>query len=243
MLHRDLTVIEHEGAVCGKGARNRPPSVNLLHHGHLARNVPITAHTIADVIWHRKAMVPRDAIPADRVCLAAHVLALVWHAGLIWHPVLRHVFVDHPSIPTVASRRRPRAVRGRDTIHDALAAQHNVWEAALAHDLDAVVQRGHCAMDPTCPAVLWDVLIPICGNKVHAIDVAPIERLGQRLHGDQRFRRHCTWHGFSGQVWTRAHIAMAVVRLCSRTVRREQNSEDQCEGHRRLRAGPGQKST
>mmetsp|Transcript_76654 Transcript_76654/g.248118 ORF Transcript_76654/g.248118 Transcript_76654/m.248118 type:complete len:377 (-) Transcript_76654:308-1438(-) len=108
----DLRVVQHELSVRGEAARKGPPRVDLLHHGHLAREVTIVLHAIPYPILHCEAAVlSREAIAADIARFAAHIPRLVRHTALIRHFVRMQVLVDDPRVAAEATRRRQGGVR------------------------------------------------------------------------------------------------------------------------------------
>mmetsp|Transcript_57238 Transcript_57238/g.167517 ORF Transcript_57238/g.167517 Transcript_57238/m.167517 type:complete len:392 (-) Transcript_57238:196-1371(-) len=172
-------VVEHERFVCGERTCYGPASVDLLHHRNFAGKVAVGAYPIAGPILHCEAPLgSREAVAADCILRATHVRCLVRHARLVRHLVLLHVLVDHPRVTAVAARRRSTVCSGY-AIVDYLAPKHHIWKFSTTHNLDPIVERRGCAMDPASPTVYWDVLVPVGSDQVSAIDAAPVKLLWQ----------------------------------------------------------------
>mmetsp|Transcript_76934 Transcript_76934/g.243107 ORF Transcript_76934/g.243107 Transcript_76934/m.243107 type:complete len:330 (+) Transcript_76934:461-1450(+) len=223
-------VVEHELLVRGEGAGDGPPRVDLPHHRGLAGEVAVGAHPVARPVLHGEAALGAGvAVPADRVRGAAHVLRLVWHAGLVGYLVLVQVLVDHPGIAALATGRWA-AVRRGHAVGDDLPPEHHVGEPAPAHDLDAVVERGRRGVDPAGAAVDRDVLIPVGRDQVPAVGVPPVKVLGQVHLGHELLGARGSRDRRTGQPALRAVVA--VVHSGGRSRQGQQPDEGRSRNHR-----------
>mmetsp|Transcript_56983 Transcript_56983/g.144618 ORF Transcript_56983/g.144618 Transcript_56983/m.144618 type:complete len:266 (-) Transcript_56983:541-1338(-) len=81
MLQCILLVVKHEIVISGERTRNRPASIDLLHHGGLAGDIAVAADTVPDPLLHREASIfSGEAIATNILWRATHVFRLVGHA-------------------------------------------------------------------------------------------------------------------------------------------------------------------
>eukprot|EP00964_Phaeocystis_antarctica_P050904 scaffold29657_cov54-Phaeocystis_antarctica.AAC.2 len=202
-LHQPRLVVHHKGGVRCEGADDRAacPAVLLDAVHDARRHREASLRGVVDVRGGGVGDGVRvEAVAALPRRVAHAVLGLVRLAGLVRQRRVHHVAVDSPGVTALAASGRlllVGVVERMHAVHRHLAREHDVWELAVAGDLDAVVQRGDRAVDPAAAAVGRDVLVHVCRHHAAAIDVAPVEgggdgRLGEggQRGEDERRRPH-----------------------------------------------------
>ena len=101
----------------------------------------------------------------------------VWVGRLVRDSSARAAYGFEPLVGTEHTSAVARADVA--AVQDVLHRQVDVDALGFARDLDAVAECGDRSVGPAASAVLRHMLIPVLGGVADAIDVSPVERLGE----------------------------------------------------------------
>lgn len=179
-------VDEHTGGVVdeilgdGDGAGDGSSLVDLVHDVELAVHESVLGHTVDLGLLLSPAASVRQAVLALDLSGAAHAVVeavrLVGRAGLVGDVVPVDPLVGSARVAAVAA-----------LVHILAADQHlggqvHVGPGGLPRDLDSVAQSRRSRERPAGTAINRNMLVPLEGQVVGAVDVAPPVVGGQLSH-------------------------------------------------------------
>lgn len=170
----------------GDGASDRASLVDLVDHVLFSHDISVFVDSVDLGAFLSPTSLAGEAVLALDFSSATNTIvmtvSLVGGAGFIGDVVVVDPFVSGPSITAVA------AFVGEFAGDQNLRRQVDIGELGFTSNFDSVAQSGGGREGPAGSAVDGDVLVPLVGEEVGAIDVAPEEVgwelvLGEGLEG------------------------------------------------------------